>query len=311
MDLELVEKLWLQTNISPQYRHALKQACIETGSAENSLTQIPILICQANGGKKEHMLPVITAWNILRYAARLLDDIEDGDAKSNSVEEAITLNVSTGFLFTVGQVLSSLESYGLDSPTASDIRQTFYKELLKICNGQHLDLIPDPPTLDECWTISGAKSGVFVGLICWAGGRVAHANEEQLELYRQFGYNLGLLDEIRDDLADLWSSEKHFSDLQAKNQHYSLPITYALSVLPDEKRQTLLNYLSQPYIDEESEELARELIIQSGAGMYLSVQSTYYYQQNLQMIADMDLPTEISDKLVNILDKARLPTIDV
>lgn len=310
IDSVLVENIWHQAGVTPAYLEAIRQICLPTDSSSSpeTLDQLPLLFCELNGGDEQQIIPIITAWTLLRHAARLLDDIEDGDVKSRDISEAIALNNSTGFLFTVGMVLNSLEIAGLPPNAANDIRRMFYEELLKVCSGQHLDLTRSSPTLEECWQIVGTKSGVFVGLICWAGGRVANAKPEQLELYRQFGYNLGVLDQIRDDLADLWADESHHSDLRNAN-HYGLPITYALSVLPKNERQKLLAYLENVK-ELEAEKKARELIIRSGAGAYLAVQSACYYQQSQQLLAQMTLPAKALNNLTILLKKARLPTIE-
>jgi len=305
----LVSKIWHQSGISSPYLSEMKKFCLETdASSPGTLAQLPLLFCEINGGNQQQVAPIITAWTLLRHAARLLDDIEDGDAKFKTLPEPVTLNISTGLLFTVGMLLNNLEETGLCPDTASDIRRVFYEELLKVCSGQHLDLTQTAPTrIEDCWQIVGAKSGVFIGLVCWAGGRVACADQEKLQLYRQFGYNLGLLDQIRDDLADLWSDNAHYSDLQNSN-HQSLPIAYALSVLPDDERQKLITHLANSDSGADAVKTSRELIIQSGAGVYLAVQSTYYYQQNQQLLAKMTLPNEAYDKLIALLNKARLPT---
>ncbi len=311
IDLVLIEKIWDQTDLAPLYLAEIKQICLSTGSSTSfgALDQLPLLFCQLNGGEQQQVVPVITAWTLLRYAARLLDDIEDGDLKRQHVSQPIALNVSTGILFSVGLILNELESVGVTSEGAGDIRQKFYQDLLQICSGQHLDLSCTTPTLEEAWQIAGTKSGVFVGLICWAGGRVADAELEQLELYQQFGYNLGLLDQMKDDLADLWSNETHFSDL-GNGRNHSLPSAYALSVLPEKQRQKLLIYLNNSNNIVDAEENARELIVQSGAGVYLTVQSTYYYQQNQQLLEKMNLPSTVQIQLNTLLDKIRISTIN-
>lgn len=245
MDLQLVEKIWLEAGALPAYTQEIRQICLAASSTSSleKLNWLPILFCELNGGNKQQIIPIITAWNLLRHAARLLDDIEDSDAKTRSTPEPISLNISTGILFTVGEILNSLEFLGIQTQASHDIRHKFYKELLKVCSGQHLDLMKTIPSLEKCWQIAGSKSGSFLGLICWAGGRVTDANLKQLNTYYQFGYNLGLLDQIKDDLADLWTDDTHYSDL--RNGHFnSLAVGYAYSVLPSDDRAKLLNYLA-------------------------------------------------------------------
>jgi geranylgeranyl pyrophosphate synthase len=253
-------------------------------------------------------VPVITAWTILRYAARILDDVEDNAFEPMARSGACLLNASTGIIFTAGTALNCLEEFDVSCRAAVEVRQRFYGDLLKTCGGQYLDLAMSAPSpsIEEWWKVAGAKSGTFLGLICWAGGRVADAPYAQLELYRQFGYNLGLLDQIRDDLTDLWSDDVHSSDLY--NLHnQGLPLTYALAVLPSDERQRLLALVQKASDFAEAEQTAQELIIKSGAGVYLSVQSMCLYQQSVALITQMGLPLEIGQKLTAMLDKARLP----
>jgi len=317
----LVEKIWLQAGLEPSYLVEIRQICLssnpspdeadvsdEAKASSEVMIQLPLLFCEVHSGDRDQVIPAITACTLLRHAARLLDDIEDGNVKSRNISEPVALNVSTGILFTVGLVLNSLEAVGLPSETAVEIRRVFYEELLKVCSGQHLDLTQTAPTLEECWQIAGAKSGVFVGLVCWVGGQVAGADPEKLELYRQFGYNLGLLDEIRDDLADLWSNESHFSDLQ-NGRYGGLPVAYALSVLPENEQRQLRAHLAGSKNAPEAEQKARELIVQSGAGAYLMVQSAHYFRESQQLLTEMKLPAEIHDRLNALLEKVRLPAV--
>ena len=304
VDSALLEKIWAQIDVHPIYISEIKQLCLtsESGTAVSALDQLPLLFCELNGGRKEQVVPVITAWTLLRHAARLLDDIQDGDLISQEMSEPVALNISTGLLFSVGLILNELESTGVTAQIARHIQQKFYEELLIICSGQHLDLVSQRPSLEEAWQIAAVKSGVFVGLICWAGGRVADAAPEKLELYQQFGHTLGLLDQIKDDLADLWSDEWRLSDLQNGRNH-SLPIAYATSVLPDDEKEALFLYLNNQQQVVGADRKARELIVQSGAGVYLTVQSTFYYQKGQALLDEMQLPSTIGSKLQVLLKK--------
>lgn len=310
IDKLLVEKIWSLSNTDPAYVAEMRRVClpVETAVATQPgpLARLPQLFCEFNGGTLGQVTPIMTAWTLLRYAARILDDIEDGSAGPLQRSDAQLLNVSTGLIFTAGMVLTFLEDFEISTMAAAEIRRRFNGELLTTCAGQHLDLALPALSVEEWWQVAGAKSGSFVGLICWAGGRAADAPTMQLDLYHQFGYTLGLLDQIRDDLADLWSSDAQRSDLH--NLHNcGLPMAYALAVLPSGEQQQLLACLQKVGDSDEAEQTARELIIKSGAGVYLSVQSVRLHQEGLALITQMSLPQEAEQKLTGILDKARLP----
>ncbi len=310
VDQALVEKIWTLSGADPAYVAEMRRVCLPRDTAVTSssalLTTLPRLFCELHGGEQTQLTPITTAWTLLRYAARILDDVEDNIICAPHPVDPCSLNLSTGLIFTAGMSLNFLEEFAVSSTAAGDIRQRFYGELLKTCGGQHADLAASTPAIDEWWEIAGAKSGVFMGLICWAGGRVADAPPEQLKLYRQYGHTLGLLDQLRDDLTDLWSRDTQQSDLHHAH-NYGLPVIYALAVLPTAERQQLLVYLEEVNNSPSAEQAAHDLIIKSGAGVYLNVQSIRLYQQGLALVAQMNLPTETEKKLTGILDKARLP----
>lgn len=307
IDPEVIDDVWSQTGFVSNYLIELKQICrpvSETASVKSKeLGHLPTLFCELHSGESRQVAPLVTAWTILRYAARLLDDVEDQDRKVRETAESVQLNFSTGLIFTASAVLNTLENRGVSPETASDIRHRFYTELLKTCSGQHMDLTNKTPSLEVCWQMVGEKSGAFLGLICWAGGRLACTDTHQLHLYYQFGHTLGVLDQIRDDLADLWPNETHHSNLSLKK--WNLPIAYAFSVLPNAQKQQLAVCLQTPSPAHES--AAVELIVQSGAGAYLTLQSMIYYQQGAELLAQMGLPKQPYQKLMSLLDKAKMP----
>ena len=101
---------------------------------------------------------------------------------------------------------------------------------LRRCSGQHADLTRPERTLEQCWHISEAKSGVFFALACRAGARLATPSEKPLQAFGEFGLHLGLLIQIKNDAGGLAASPGHRSDLEAAI-HATLPIAYALHVL--------------------------------------------------------------------------------
>lgn len=300
IESSIVEEIWSNPLIDPDYADALRQLCqptSQTNRETHGLSMLPALFCEAHGGTYQQAMPIVTVWNVLRHAARLLDDIEDNDVVTQG-QAAIDLNISTGLIFTIGYILGKLEEYGLPVTTAHEIRQTFYITLLQTCGGQHGDLLTAIPSLEKSWQIVGAKTGAGLGLVCWAGGRIACCDTNELELYRQFGYNLGLLDQIQDDLTDLSATE----DLYKSSRH-SLPVAYALTVLSLPQREELLSLLNTAEAAPANEQLARELIMNSGAAVYLMTQASLFREQARRMLSKMRLPIEVRKQLQQLLDQ--------
>ncbi len=294
----LVDPLWSNPHINQAYADALRRSCKLTqpnNEAGHKLSALPILLCEANGGSRQQVMPIVSAWHLLRHAARILDDIEDGNAETGTMP--VDLNVSTGLIFTAGYLLSQLEASGVAVESAQAIREGFHVGLLQTCAGQHEDLSLSSPSLEKSWQIAETKSGTSLGLVCWAGGYVACADHQELNLYRQFGHKLGLLDQIHDDLVDLASKE----DLFAAAKH-SLPVGYAVTVLPQAQKEALLALLDTAVSESEKAELAHRLIIGSGAVVYLVTQMSLIRQEAYQLVQTMQLAPDIKAQLQRILD---------
>lgn len=267
-----------------------------------SLAYMPYLVTECVGGNLAHTRPVAEAWHLLRHAARLLDDVEDGQGNAWNLPPAVATNTATGLIFRAGLALNKLEEVGVSSSTAGAIRHQFYSSLLQTCAGQHADLTHLQPTLAESWQQIHLKSGVFMGLICWSAARLATPAEETWAGWQKVGEILGTLDQIHDDVVDLWSREQSTTDLQA-HQRWSLPLAYAMEVYPAEQKAELLQLLNQL---PDTEKQLREKIIASGAAVYLHVQTEMLYRQAAALVAQLAPQPEHQNLLLNWLSACRL-----
>jgi geranylgeranyl pyrophosphate synthase len=68
--------------------------------------------------------------------------------------------------------------------------------------GQYADL-GDARSLGDYEAVAGAKAGSLFRLGCRAGAMVAGATVDAVSLYGGFGYNLGILDQVWNDLRGL------------------------------------------------------------------------------------------------------------
>lgn len=305
IELELVERIWSDSKIDLRFRKELEQVCAPAKDATlpsaHTLSALPTIFCRLFKGNTRSLVPIITAWNILRLTARLLDDLEDNSPTKND-SFSIRLNLSTGLLFTALAVLEELKVYGVDTATATAISRRFKHAGLKTCAGQHIDLSQADLSLEEGWEMVEAKSGTALALICWAGARLGTQEEESLELAYQFGLQLGILDQIADDLKDLWSSPTTQADI--KQSHLgNLPIIYTKSVLPPEKLELFGTALAQAKTDPDYEAVARQTVIESGAALYLAVQSTLVYNRALTLIEQLNMADPLAKTLTDFLNQ--------
>lgn len=270
-----------------------------SAESADTFTLLPLLVCKALGGCSRRVLPIAATWQLLRHAGRLLDDFQDGARTLDGVDARADLNASTGYLLVIGRILATLESYRIDANTAGELRTRIYEEGLHICGGQHNDLTLNRPTLAQCWEIAGAKTGAFCRVACWSGARMATTDETILNAIGEFGYAVGMLNQIRDDMTDLWDEE--CSDFVQK-QAGSLAIGYCRTTLPAVEKEQFEKVLSLAHVDLAARKKAREIIVQSGAALYLAVQSSQYQQAAHTHLATLQLTPDSRHQLTTLID---------
>lgn len=169
----------------------------------HSWLSLPGLCCQAAGGDPREADRVAAAWVLVYTAAHLFDSVEDGDPAESwwqDLGQGPAINVATGLLTSAWLVLAQL---GIQRSTVQQLIEDFQHTGLQVVSGQHLDLTDPRPSLRSAWAIAEAKSGAFFGLACRSGARLAGAPQPAIDQYYEFGFNLGLIVQIGDDLEDV------------------------------------------------------------------------------------------------------------
>lgn len=280
---QLIDKIWIDLCINPDLLKALRdftpslseenKNLVSAGKEQDTIYQLPYWCAKAVGADLQQVDLVTNIWVLFQTAAQLLDTIEDGDEKEeplNKYSQGELINFSTSLIILAELVLSELEKETqFDAAAANDLRIQFNRQILKMCSGQFLDLRNTAASLEECWQITEEKTGEFFSLICYASARLGTDNADILNKFKQFGLHIGTIIQIQDDLTGLWDEDIKKSDLTQSK--YSLPVLYALEVLPDRQAARLRGLIDNPTPENRSS-AAREMIIESGAVLYLTME---------------------------------------
>lgn len=268
------------------------------GAPEVSVAGLPLLSCRAVGGVSAQAVPVGAAWQMLHIAAKLFDDIEDGDA----ADPAADLNLATAVLTTVPLLLATL-----DAPLTQirQLTQAAHRAVMVASAGQHADLLAgrdDASAVDpDRWlAIAQAKSGALLGWAAWAGALAGGAAPSTLDHFRSYGEHLGVLLQIADDFVGIWRPER-VSDLTARR--LSLPVCYALSVVSSEERGALISLLERAAgQDARSQHEARQWLIELGAQGYMAVTARVFQQHALAALREIDPGNETTLPLAALVE---------
>jgi geranylgeranyl pyrophosphate synthase len=248
-------------------------------------------------------MPVVAAWQLMRLAAKLLDDVEDGEAGASFAE---TISLATGLLFAASLMPWELLEQGVAADCVRRLEQALYCAALRACAGQHADLSAGQLGIDgrdpDTWLeIARGKSGSPLGWAAWAGALVAGADERALSAYHDYGCHLGVLLQVADDFKGVWSSDGT-CDLAAGRP--ILPVCYAMHVTEGKKRdrlKTLLRRAAQG--DREAEVQARQVLIDLGAQGYTLVAAKVQHQLAVMALRRAGCVAPADRSLVALLEK--------
>jgi len=233
---------------------------------------LPGLCCQAAGGELESTLEVSAAWLLLYTAAHLVDTVEDGDQDSqvNLLGGAgAAINTANGLFLSAVLQLNSMQKTDIPKDLAAEITTDYLETILFMTSGQHRDLIIPRMDLNQWWQIAEAKTGAFFSLACRAGAQLGVSDPLKIKAYSDYGYHLGLMLQIIDDLEDLQVFMQTGEIATPKFLDRSLAIAYAGNVLPESanKELTQLRHITSP--NEKIGDKLIDMLDECGAGLYM------------------------------------------
>ncbi len=201
-----------------------------------------LLLCaEASGGSWEEALPAAAAVELLHNFSLIHDDIQDISEIRHSRPtvwkvwgEAISINTGDA-MFALSYV--ALERLGQHLPPATviDAWRVFNETILELTRGQHLDMsfeTAESVKVDEYLSMITGKTAALLSASCELGALAATRNAELAKDYAEFGLNLGLAFQIRDDILGIWgdpsqTGKSAATDIMTRKK--SLPVLYGLA----------------------------------------------------------------------------------
>lgn len=283
----LLDLLSASSTLDPDYAGAMQRVIEEAGRSEQTgfrLSVFPLIMHSLVDGRADDGLLIACAWRALHIAAKLLDDVEDGDLPQITDGAGASVgrygsrmvNMATGFI-----ALSGLALDRLPPEVGQSIQHEFHRSTLLISGGQHRDLltgIGDDVDLDVYFSIMSAKTGQFFALAGRACALSSEAGDEVVAGMEQVGHLAGLIIQLLDDLLD-WRGGPKGGDLA--NGRLTLPASYALTVAGQQDKARLQDLLRDAQSNPASLAAVYELVDQMRADLYIQAEIDYHTEQAL------------------------------
>jgi geranylgeranyl diphosphate synthase, type I len=217
-----------------------------------------LLAAEATGGDAQQALAVATGIEYLHTFTLVHDDVMDDDLLRRGRPTVHAL-WGAPVAITAGDGLYALAmatildtSTGADPAVLAKIAAKAAQVSFALCAGQTQDLLFESRSSvspEEYHAMINEKTAVLMGLSMEAGALVAGANDDDVRDLHEYGLQLGLAFQVKDDLLDLIGSEEEIgkptdSDLRAGKKTY--PIVHALHHLDEDRQRRLEELLAAP-----------------------------------------------------------------
>ena len=198
----------------------------------------------SSGGNVSRFIPVATALELVHWASLLHDDVIDeattrrGIPTVNSIYSPTTAILVGDFFFS--RALYFLNDYG------NGVLETFAKLLLDLVSGQVAEQMERGQyRLTEATYLQliGDKTARFLATACSLGTKLAGASGDIVASAEEYGYCLGMVYQLRDDLLDITGSDGVLgkeTGIDMAMGIETLPSIRARALLPQEYRQAIV-----------------------------------------------------------------------
>lgn len=227
-----------------------------TGRGKAVRPTLCLLMCEALGGDLEAALPAAVGLELLHNFTLVHDDVMDDDATRRHRPTVWAVwgraqAIDAGDLLHVLATLSVLRSGGKDSSAtlAKDATDVVMQGCRLVTEGQHLDIAFETAAhvgVTDYLDMIGRKSAALLAVAFELGGIFAGNDPATRQACREYGQELGIVFQIRDDMLGIWgdpsvTGKPVGADIRKRKK--TLPIIHALATADEPDRTHLRSML--------------------------------------------------------------------
>jgi geranylgeranyl diphosphate synthase, type I len=270
---------------------------------------ILLLLCaEAADGNWRTALPAAASVELLHNFSLIHDDIQDDSPTRHGRPtvwqlwgRANAINAGDAMYTLAYHALENL-SNNLSPETVIKVWRIFNTTTLELTRGQHLDMrFEHQPsvTVDEYVSMIRGKSAALVAGCAQIGALIASGDDALSVRYAEFGLNLGIAFQIRDDVLGIWgdpsvTGKSAATDIISRKK--SLPILYGLSHSAELRNIYERDQFSDADVDE-----AVNALDAIDARAYTQGSETKFYQQALSALESANPQGRAADGLMQLV----------
>jgi geranylgeranyl diphosphate synthase type I len=287
-------------------------SAIEAQTGKRIRPMLCLLSCEALGGRIEQALPAAASVELIHNFSLVHDDIQDGSHTRRGRRAvwdiwglAQGINVGDGLFVLARLALHRLADRGVSPARQLAATLALDRACLALCEGQYFDMTFEDlleVDLDQYLWMIRHKTAALLATSAKLGAIVATGDPEQTAHLYQFGENLGMAFQIRDDVLGAWGDEQVTGKSAAtdiRDKKKTLPVVYALHRAGDSHTaQTLAELYAQPDLLNSSDiQSALTLLERVGARQYAEDMEARYFSQAIHCLDQISLGASAQSNL--------------
>ncbi len=257
-----------------------------------------LFACEAYKGNIEDALPLAHAVEIFHNFTLVHDDIMDeAPLRRNQTTVHTKWDLNTGILS--GDAMLILAYQALNKAKEEHqpaLLRMFNDVALLVCDGQQLDIDFESEKevpLQEYIEMIRLKTAVLLSASLKIGAFVADASKKEQEKIEQFGEDIGLAFQLRDDYLDVFGTSEEIGKQAAgdilTNKKTAL-FLYASEILKGEAKEQLMHYYSSKDFESGNKiEAVVTLFKSCGADKYIVGLMKDYYDKAIAMLESLEM----------------------
>ena len=268
----------LISNVDKKFQQIVKYP-VSTGG-KRLRPALAIISCRLFGGKLKDIIYPAAGLEILHNNTLIVDDIID-NAKLRRGKPTCWTRFGSSIAQCIGiDYSASIFQTANKSKKPALVSELFAKTLKKVIDGEILDILfersgrtEEPYVVKERYKritekdyfgMISKKTASLIQASCEMGGIAAGARKRELNALRKYGFNLGIVFQITDDILDIFGKEKKFKkkigkDIEEKKEG-NIVILLALKELKPKDRNKFLKMLRKDKISKKNIKEAMKLI---------------------------------------------------
>ena len=273
---------------------------------------LTLLVADVYGNNEKEAMYAAAAIEVFHNFSLIHDDIMDNAPLRRGVATVHEKwNTNTGILSGDAMLILAyrlLEYY--EGDIFKKLMTLFNQTAIQVCEGQQYDIDFEKKavvTLDEYITMIRYKTAVLVGAAMQMGAYIGNAPERDAAIIYEFGINLGLAFQIKDDYLDVFGTPESFGkqlggDIIENKKTYLFLTTMELL---DKKAATQLLHLYSISPSEPQQKIAtvKSLMQSCNADKKALETIEAYTEKALTLLKDLEMHQEQSQILRDFADK--------